>query len=126
MKKKSSNIKERIKQVAENKGIPLGVFFKKLEVSPTGFTGIKIEKGINSDTIQKLISIYPEIDLHWLITGEPKKAVIEVNDNDIEYKKARESVVEEGYKKLLAAKDETIAILKHQLGIGNNGNSKAS
>lgn len=69
MQNKISNIKERIKQVAENKGVPIGKFFKKLGISPTGYTGLKLEKGINSETIQKLISIYPEIDLYWLITG---------------------------------------------------------
>lgn len=72
MQKKIYFIKERVKQIAENKGIPLGKFFKELEVSSTGFSGEKLKKGINSDTIQKLISIYPDVDLNWLITGESK------------------------------------------------------
>jgi transcriptional regulator with XRE-family HTH domain len=85
MQNKISNIKERIKQVAENKGVPLGKFFKKLGISPTGYTGLKLEKGINSETIQKLISIYPEIDLYWLITGieqtVPKHTLAEDEEN---------------------------------------------
>lgn len=73
MQKKIYFIKERVKQVAENKGIPLGKFFNEIGVSSTGFSGEKIKKGINSETIQKIISIYPDVDAHWLVTGEFKK-----------------------------------------------------
>lgn len=67
-----SLIKERIKKIAVNKGIPLGKFFKELELAPSGFSGEKIKKGTNSETIQKIISIYPDVDLVWLITGKEK------------------------------------------------------
>ena len=43
-----SFIKERIKEIAVNKGIPLGKFFKKLGVAPSGFSGEKIKNGTNS------------------------------------------------------------------------------
>ncbi len=107
MKKKISNIKERIKQVAENKGVPLGIFFEKLGVSPTGFTGLKLEKGINSETIQKLISIYPDIDLYWLITGvEEKKSFDHFNEDDEPYTKNC---------KLCDEKDKRIKLLEKQI-----------
>lgn len=67
-----SFIKERIKQIAVNKGIPIGKFFKQLELAPSGFNGEKIKKGANSDTIEKIVSLFPDVDLHWLITGESK------------------------------------------------------
>ena len=90
MQKKIYHIKERIKQVAENKGIPLGKFFKELGVSSTGFSGEKIKKGVNSETIQKLICLFPDVDLHWLVTGEAKKEVLQsnviVNEPDTNYK----------------------------------------
>jgi hypothetical protein len=68
-----SLIKERIKEIALNKGIPLGKFFKKLGVAPSGFSGEKIKNGTNSETIEKIVSLYPEVDLHWLITGKEEK-----------------------------------------------------
>lgn len=67
-----SFIKERIKEIALNKGIPIGKFFKKLDLAPSGFNGEKIKKGANSDTIEKIVSLFPDVDLHWLITGEQK------------------------------------------------------
>lgn len=89
-----SFIKERIKEIAINKGIPLGVFFKKLDLAPSGFNGEKIKKGTNSDTIEKIVSLFPDINLRWLITGEgemilssDKKAslVSELSTESIQY-----------------------------------------
>lgn len=80
MKNKIYTIKERIKEIAVNKGIPLGKYFEDLEISYTGFSGEKLKIGVNSDVIQKIIYKYPDVDLQWLITGkESKKAEKENN-----------------------------------------------
>lgn len=85
--KKVSNIKERIKEFAETTGVSKEIFFKNIGVTPANFRGKKLETGVNADLIGKIVSLYPSIDLHWLITGEVKNAVSEVNDVDIDYKK---------------------------------------
>ena len=37
-----------------------------------GFKGSAIKRPINSDAIVKLYTKYPDINLHWLITGKKK------------------------------------------------------
>lgn len=126
MKNKFSYIKERIKEIADNKGIPIGKFFKELGVSPTGFSGEKLKIGVNSDTIEKIIYIYPDVDLYWLITGKAKnedlKVKNEVNEPSADY--AKETI--ESLKQTISAKDETIQSLKEQIKLMSDGQSKAS
>ena len=81
MQKKIYTIKERIKEIAVNKGIPLGKYFTDLGVSSTGFSGEKLKNAINSDVIQKIIYKYPDVDLQWLITG--KESVQAENCNKV-------------------------------------------
>lgn len=69
MEKKISNIKDRVLKIAENKGIPKEIFFSELGVSYANFKGIQKQSGLNSDTIDKIISKYPEVNLNWLIMG---------------------------------------------------------
>lgn len=63
-------IKERIRYIAENKNIKKEVFFNELGISSANFRGDKIDRPLNSDTIAKLITLYPDINPHWLLTGE--------------------------------------------------------
>ena len=70
MQNKIHSIKERIKEISIKKGIPIGKYFEELEISSSGFSGEKLKKGVNSDVIQKIICKYPDVDLHWLVTGE--------------------------------------------------------
>lgn len=79
MQKKIYTIKERIKEIAINKGIPLGKYFKELDISSTGFSGEKLKNAINSDVIQKIIYKYPDVDLNWLITGKEEKCTEKEN-----------------------------------------------
>lgn len=86
-------------------------------------------KNIGSGYLKAIKTNYPDLNMNWLLFDEGNMLLQEENilsDNDIEYKKQCKNC--ETLEKLLEAKDETIAILKHQLGIGNgsNGNSKAS
>ena len=74
-----SFIKERIKEIAINKGIPLGEFFKQLSLAPSGFSGEKIKNGTNSDTIEKIVTLFPDINLYWLITGKGEMLLNEIN-----------------------------------------------
>jgi hypothetical protein len=70
--KKVSSIKERIKEFAENTGENKDLFFEKIGVTSANFRGKKLQTGVNADLIEKIVSIYPDIDLQWLITGKEK------------------------------------------------------
>ncbi|PQB07996.1 hypothetical protein BST83_13175 [Polaribacter filamentus] len=67
---KVSNIKERIKEFAENTGENKDVFFQKIGVTSANFRGKKLLTGVNADLIEKIVSLYPDVDLNWLITGK--------------------------------------------------------
>lgn len=81
---KVSNIKERIKEFAQNTGENKDLFFEKIGVTSANFRGKKLLTGVNADLIEKIVSFYPNIDLHWLITGkstsEQKKSITVVNE----------------------------------------------
>jgi len=79
MEKKISFIKERVREIAEFKGVNYGDFFTSIEVSPTGFRGDKLKTGLNSDTIEKIISIYPDINIIWLLTGKGEMILTNTN-----------------------------------------------
>jgi hypothetical protein len=67
--KNFSNIRERILQVIEYKGINKRKFYIETGVS----NGVLDKKGTYSlDTIEKIISTYSDINLEWLLTGNGK------------------------------------------------------
>lgn len=61
-------IKDRIMQFIELKGITRNKFETSCGL-PVRYVS-NIGKSIQSDAIKKIILTYPEINLHWLITGE--------------------------------------------------------
>lgn len=86
---KVSNIKERIKIIAENSGLTKEKFFSEIGTTSANFRGKKLETGVNSDLIDKIVSLYPDLDLHWLITGE-KKYDTSIRDNIVAEPKEEE------------------------------------
>lgn len=65
-----SNIKDRVLEVCEFKGVKKELFFKNLGLSYANFKGIQKKSALNSDAIDKIISKYTDIDPFWLITGK--------------------------------------------------------
>lgn len=121
--KKVSKIKYRIQELAVNSGLTKEVYYPKIGSTPANFRGSKLETGVNSDVIEKIITLFPNIDLHWLITGEHKKEeTLLLNEPKPSYGPHAEI---EYLKELVKAKDETIAILKQQTGF-KESNGKAS
>jgi hypothetical protein len=68
-----SNIKERILQYAVNKGFKRSKFPEEIGMSYSSFKSNSTNTSINSDAIGRITSIFPEIDLNWLITGKETK-----------------------------------------------------
>lgn len=64
-----SNIKERVIQFIENKKIKKGEFFDKIGMTSANFRGDAKNTPLNSTAIENIISIFPEINLRWLMTG---------------------------------------------------------
>jgi hypothetical protein len=65
-----TNIKERVLQVTDLKGISKEKFFNDLGVSYANFKGKAKEKALSSDVLANIIAKYPEISSYWLLTGE--------------------------------------------------------
>ena len=59
-------MKERILQFIEYKRLSKNKFYKE-----TGLSNGILDKqgGISSDSLEKIYYVYPEINLHWLLTG---------------------------------------------------------
>lgn len=72
MVNKFSNIKERVLQIAENKGIAKEKFFQNIGMTYGNFKGRSKGTPLNSNAIADISSIYPDVDLQWLITGKGK------------------------------------------------------
>lgn len=89
MQDKSSLIKERVLQIAEYKEVTKREFFESIEMSYGNFTGKSKKTPLNSNAIQNISSMYPDISLEWLIHGEGEMIV-----------KAQGHILEEGTKNL--------------------------
>jgi phage repressor protein C with HTH and peptisase S24 domain len=70
MDKKISNIKERFLYLSDYKGVSKELFFEKIGMTYGSFKGTQKNTALNSDAIDRLLSIYPDIDANWLLTGK--------------------------------------------------------
>lgn len=88
MDNKSSYIKERVLQIAEYKGISKEKFIENLGQTYGNFKSKSKLTPVNSNFIEDLLSMYPEINPIWLITGKGNMIVNSdysnvVSDNNI-------------------------------------------
>ncbi len=63
-------IKERILQIAKEKGVTNQKICNKVGLTYGNFTGENKKRPINSDAIANLLSEYPDINPIWLLTGK--------------------------------------------------------
>lgn len=64
-------ILERLKQFIDYKGVAVSAFEKSIGMSNASFGKSLKNKGtIGADKLGNILHAYPEINLHWLITGE--------------------------------------------------------
>ncbi|MFI1771027.1 hypothetical protein [Thalassobellus citreus] len=70
---KVSKIKLRLLEVAKNKGIGYEKFFKSFGTTYANFKGKSLKSSLRSEVLADFSSIYPNEDLHWIITGDEKK-----------------------------------------------------
>ncbi|RSC96021.1 hypothetical protein [Tenacibaculum singaporense] len=80
------NIKERVLQLADNLEVNKQIFFRNVGLKYSNFTGKSKESDLGSKAIAEILLKYPDIDLHWLITGNPKeKKLLRVEEPADEY-----------------------------------------
>ena len=107
MENKITSIKDRVVQIAEKQYITKESFFKSIGMTSANFRGKAKETPLNSNAIVNIITKYPDVDLHWLLTGEEKKeSNTKVSEPSIRYDKDALSS---------GNKDEIIAMLRQQV-----------
>jgi hypothetical protein len=111
MDNKISNIKERILKIAEKKGISKEKFFQEIGMTYGSFKGVQKNTALNSDALEKIISIYPDIDCEWLLTGNG-----EMFKKDHHYDNILNEESENDYKKS-TQKDIRISYLEGQVDL---------
>lgn len=70
MDNKSTNIKERVLQIAEYKGIAKESFFESIGMTYGNFKGKSKLTPLNSNAIVDILTMCSEINSDWLLTGE--------------------------------------------------------
>lgn len=63
-------IKDRVIQVLEYKCIPKESFYTKIGITSANFRGKAKNTPLNSTTIENILSVIPDINLSWLLTGQ--------------------------------------------------------
>ena len=81
-------IKDRIRQLIEVKRVPKEKTYRSLGVTSANFRSKARETPVNSDVIEKLFALFPDLNLQWLVTGsgdmfsEPSPTVSELLDRN--------------------------------------------
>lgn len=109
-----TKIKERIIYFIENQGFKKGEFFKEIEVSSANFRGNALKTPLNSSTIENIITIYPQLNLHWLITGKGEM-LLESKDSSNKPSTNIATNVETATKREIHLSEEVIALLKEKI-----------
>jgi hypothetical protein len=65
-----ANAKERILQIPEKKGISKESFFEKIGATYSNFKGKAKNSSVSAEVLGNILSIYPDVSAHWLVTGE--------------------------------------------------------
>lgn len=65
-----STIKKNIFYFIDYKGITKEEFYSKTGISSSNFKGTNRKSEIGGDKLIKILTIYPEINAEWLITGQ--------------------------------------------------------
>lgn len=119
MENNFSNIKERILYISEYYNVGKEDFFEAIGVTYGNFKGEAKKRPLNSDTTAKILSMYPNINPDWLLTGkgemlrqsEPK--VLEDKNNTVNEPKTEYITL--NALEVIKLKDEHITFLKEQV-----------
>ena len=79
MDNKFSNIKERILYLIDIKGYKKECFFKELGMSYGNFKGENKKRPLNSNTLADVLTLIPDVNAEWLLTGKGEILKLEEN-----------------------------------------------
>lgn len=109
---KISTIKKNILYFVESQGFKKEDFFNKVGISYSNFKGKSLESEISADKLVTILTIYPQINPEWLLTG--KGQMFKLNDQNVfEFNEPKELYNSNSY--IIQAKQETINILKREV-----------
>lgn len=105
-------MKERLKQVIENKGYSVQTFEVKCSITHGVLHKYFRENGtITMQNIQKISDTFPDINMHWLITGKGSM----IYDNYIEPKFNEENQSEKLLRTIIDYKQQIINQLQERI-----------
>jgi len=83
-----SNVKDRILQLAENQGVRKEKFFSDLGLSYANFKGKSKGSAPSTDILEKILTIYPTVNVNWLLLGKGPMYINETSNvsADVDYK----------------------------------------
>lgn len=70
MENKITNIKQRVLQIIDYYKISKEKFFSSIDMTSANFRGNAKNSPLNSNAIENIITIYPDINATWLLTGK--------------------------------------------------------
>lgn len=94
MANKITEIKERVLQIAKYHGVSYEKFSNEIGMSYASFKGKAKFTPLNSEAIANIITIYPDVDCYWLLTGNgqclkimrpPQKKTTKIRNESINY-----------------------------------------
>lgn len=75
-----AKIKERVIQLVDYKNIKRDVFYTKIGMAASSFRSSAKETPLNSDAIANILSLIPDVNLNWLLTGEGEMLHSQIHD----------------------------------------------
>ncbi len=76
------NLKDRLVSIAKQKKLSIRAFEEHCGLGRGNISNMSADGALGSDKLTKIIDTFPEVDLHWLLTGiySGASAVIEAQD----------------------------------------------
>lgn len=74
-------IKQRVLEVIDFKGVKKESFFKKIGITSANFRGKAAETPLNSTAIENIFTVFPDLNIEWLITGKGEMLKTETSIN---------------------------------------------
>lgn len=88
-------IKERVLEIAESKGIPKEKFVESIGMTYGSFKGSQKKTSLNSDAIDKILTIEPDVNPMWLLTGKGEMYMGLLSENEPQRSNSSDEALEQ-------------------------------
>ena len=117
MENKFSTIKRRVVYIIEGKQLNKEKFFSEIGMTSANFRGKALNTPLNSNAIVNILSIFPEINSTWLLTGKGdmlKNDASNTRQHSVAAQEAKHDANKQT-KELIAALKETVNAQKQTI-----------